>query len=282
MKIAVTYENGEVFQHFGHCENFKIYQVENNEIVSSEVISANGQGHGALAGFLSENNINVVICGGLGEGALNALTEAGIEVCAGASGDTDVAVVSYLYGDLKNSGANCDHHDHEEDGSGCGGCGGGCGGCGGGCGPRKPAFEGPNVGKNVRVHYQGTFNDGTEFDSSYGRGETLDFVCGAGMMIPGFDKAVATMEVGQTVNIHLMPEEAYGPKDPDAIFTLPLEQLPGSEDLNAGESVYLYNQFGQPVPVTVVEKTETEITFDANHEMAGKELNFKIELVEVQ
>ena len=101
-------------------------------------------------------------------------------------------------------------------------------------------------------------------------------------MIHGYDKAVATMEVGQTINIHLMPEEAYGMPDPNAIFTLEIAQLPGSEDLTVGQQVYLSNQYGQPFPVKVTAKEETTITFDANHEMAGKELNFKIELVEVK
>ena len=101
-------------------------------------------------------------------------------------------------------------------------------------------------------------------------------------MIQGFDKAVADMEVGQVVNVHLMPEEAYGMPDPNAIIPMKIEQLPGSEDLEVGQQVYLYNQLGQPVPVKVIEKDETDITFDANHEMAGKELNFQIELVEVK
>ena len=82
--------------------------------------------------------------------------------------------------------------------------------------------------------------------------------------------------------IHLMPEEAYGMTDPKAIFTLEIAQLPGSEDLTVGQQVYLSNQYGQPFPVKVTAKEETTITFDANHEMAGKELNFKIELVEVK
>ena len=101
-------------------------------------------------------------------------------------------------------------------------------------------------------------------------------------MIKGFDAAVANMEVGEIKEIHLMPEEAYGMPDPNAIFTLEIAQLPGSEDLTVGQQVYLSNQYGQPFPVKVTAKEETTITFDANHEMAGKELNFKIELVEVQ
>ena len=149
-------------------------------------------------------------------------------------------------------------------------------------GTNENTLTGRNVGKTCRTHYRGTFNDGTQFDSSYDRGEPLEFVCGAGQMIKGFDAAVADMEVGQIVDIHLMPEEAYGMPDPEAIFTLEIAQLPGSENLEVGQQVYLSNQYGQPVPVKVLEKEEKTITFDANHEMAGKELNFKIELVEVK
>ncbi len=139
-----------------------------------------------------------------------------------------------------------------------------------------------NLNKKCKVHYTGTFNDGSKFDSSYDRGEPLEFVCGAGMMIQGFDAAVENMEVGEIKDIHLMPEEAYGMPDPNNIFTLALEQLPGAEDLAVGEKVYLSNSAGQPFPVVVNAKDETTITFDANHEMAGKELNFKIVLVEVE
>lgn len=142
-------------------------------------------------------------------------------------------------------------------------------------------MEGKNVGKNLKVHYTGTFNDGTKFDSSYDRGEPLEFVCGAGMMIKGFDRAVADMEIGQIKDIHLMPEEAYGLPDPNAIFHVEISQLPGAEELEEGQQVYLQNEMGQPFPVTVVAKEAGIITFDANHEMAGKELNFKIELVEI-
>lgn len=282
MKIAATYDNGNIFQHFGKTEFFKVYEVEDNKIISSEVISSNGLGHGALAGLLGEQGINVLICGGLGGGAQTALKEAGVEVCSGANGDADQAVEAYLRGELVSTGANCNHHHHEE-GHSCGShedggsCGGSCGGCG-----SKPVITGPNVGKTCRTHYRGTFNDGTQFDSSYDRGEPLEFICGAGQMIKGFDAAVANMEVGQVVDVHLMPEEAYGLPNPDAIFTVEIAQLPGSEDLTAGQQVYLSNQFGQPFPVKVTAKDEKTITFDANHEMAGKELNFRIELVEVK
>ena len=287
MKIAVTYDNGNIFQHFGRTESFKVYEVEDNKVVSSEVIGSNGVGHGALAGLLSDQSVDVLICGGIGGGAQAALAEAGVELCAGAEGDADQAVEAYLKGELISTGANCDHH-HHEDGHSCGdheeghSCGGGCGSsCGGGCGS-EPALTGKNVGKTCRTHYRGTFNDGTQFDSSYDRGEPLEFICGAGQMIRGFDAAVADMEVGQVVDVHLMPEEAYGMPDPNAVFTVEIAQLPGSEDLEVGQQVYLSNQYGQPFPVKVAAKEETTITFDANHEMAGKELNFRIELVEVK
>ena len=284
MKIAVTYENGQVFQHFGKTETFKVYEVEEGKVISSEVISSNGEGHGALAGVLAGQGVDVLICGGLGGGAQAALAEAGVEVCSGAEGDADQAVEAYLKGELVSTGVNCDHHHEEEEGHSCGSnCGdGGCSGCGGGCGSHQPSFEGPNVGKICRTHYRGTFNDGSQFDSSYDRGEPLEFTCGAGQMILGFDKAVATMEVGEKVTVHLMPEEAYGMSDPNAIFTVEIAQLPGSEDLTVGQQVYLSNQYGQPFPVKVNAKDEKTITFDANHEMAGKELNFEIELVEVK
>ena len=287
MKIAVTYDNGNIFQHFGRTESFKVYEVEDNKVISSEVIGSNGVGHGALAGLLSGQSVDVLICGGIGGGAQAALQEAGVELCAGAEGDADQAVEAYLKGELISTGANCDHH-HHEDGHSCGdheeghSCGGGCrDSCGGGCGS-QPTLTGRNVGKTCRTHYRGTFNDGTQFDSSYDRGEPLEFVCGAGQMIRGFDAAVADMEVGQIVDIHLMPEEAYGMPDPNAIFTIEIAQLPGSEELEAGQQVYLTNQYGQPFPVKVTTKDETTITFDANHEMAGIELNFRIELVEVK
>ena len=143
-------------------------------------------------------------------------------------------------------------------------------------------ITGRNVGKTCRTLYRGTFNDGTQFDSSYDRGEPLEFVCGAGQMIKGFDAAVADMEVGEVKEIHLMPEEAYGMPDPNAILELEIAKLPGSEELQVGQQVYLTNQMRQPFPVKVIAKDEVNITFDANHEMAGKELNFKIELVEVK
>lgn len=283
MKIAVTYEDDMVFQHFGHTEQFKVYEVTDGAVTAAEVIGTNGSGHEALASFLKGLGVDVLICGGIGDGAHDALSEKGIELCAGAAGDADKAVAAYLRGDLVDTGVNCDHHHDEnhacgggDDGAGCGGCSGGCHGCHGG-----PQIEGKNVGKTCRTHYRGTFNDGTQFDSSYDRGEPLEFVCGAGMMIPGFDAAVANMDVGQTLQVHLTAAEAYGEADPNAIFSVEIAELPGAEEVAVGERVYLQDTYGRQVPVRVTARDEKTITFDANHEMAGKELNFQIELVEI-
>lgn len=125
MKIAVTYENGQVFQHFGHTEKFKVYEVENGKIVKTEIVDTNGQGHGALAGFLFNGGIDTLICGGIGGGARNALAEAGIKLFPGAKGDADAQVESFLAGNLiYDPDTMCNHHSHEE-GHSCGnhGCG---------------------------------------------------------------------------------------------------------------------------------------------------------------
>lgn len=138
-----------------------------------------------------------------------------------------------------------------------------------------------NEGKRVRVHYTGTFDDGTVFDSSVERGEPLEFVCMAGQMIPGFDAAVKEMEVGETKNVHLPASEAYGEHDEQLVQTIPTAQIPGAEDLPVGRRIYLQGPGGQPIPALVVEVTDETVTFDLNHEMAGKDLNFEITLVEV-
>ena len=120
MKIAVTYENGMVFQHFGHAKQFKIYEITDGSVVSFKILDTNGSGHGALAGLLKENGIDVLICGGIGGGAQNALTQAGIKFFGGVQGSADQAVVAYMTGKLDyNPDAKCDHHDHGE-GHSCG------------------------------------------------------------------------------------------------------------------------------------------------------------------
>ncbi len=113
MKLAVTYENGQVFRHFGHTQQFKVYEIENGAIAGSQVVDTNGSGHGALAGMLSSLGVGALICGGIGMGARNALAQAGIRLYAGASGDADAAVRSLLAGTLSfSTEANCDHHGH--------------------------------------------------------------------------------------------------------------------------------------------------------------------------
>lgn len=127
MRIAVTYENGEIFQHFGHTAQFKIYDVEDGQVVASEVVDTNGSGHGALAGFLDEEEVNVLICGGIGGGAQMALKQAGILLYGGCSGLADEAVAAYLKGSLAyNPAVKCNHHEQEHgEGHTCGehGCG---------------------------------------------------------------------------------------------------------------------------------------------------------------
>lgn len=118
MKIAVTYENGQIFQHFGHTEFFKIYTVENNMIENEEIIPTLGSGHGALAGFLKMNNVDVLICGGIGGGAQNALHEAGIKFYGGAQGSADSAVLALLSGNLGyDPNVKCSHHGEHHDGN---------------------------------------------------------------------------------------------------------------------------------------------------------------------
>ena len=122
MKIAVPYENGQIFHHFGRSAQFKLYEVENGQLLRSEVVSTNGQGHGALVGFLVQQGADVVLCGGIGTGAQVALMQVGIQLFGGLSGAADSAVADYLAGKLIFApDVHCTHHDHEA-GHVCGGC----------------------------------------------------------------------------------------------------------------------------------------------------------------
>jgi predicted Fe-Mo cluster-binding NifX family protein len=126
MKVAVTYENGDVFQHFGRTPQFKVYEIEDGAVKSEQVIDTGEAGHGALAGFLQEAGADVMICGGISGGAIAAMAESGIKVYAGAAGNADDVIRSYLAGTLSENGnATCDHHDHTHSGGetcGHGGC----------------------------------------------------------------------------------------------------------------------------------------------------------------
>lgn len=121
MKIAVTYEDGQIFQHFGHTKQFKIYDTDGAKILSEEIMSTNGSGHGALASLLRGSNVDALICGGIGGGAQNALADAGIKLYGGVCGSCDAAVTALLSGDLEyNPNVKCSHHEHEHsDGHAC-------------------------------------------------------------------------------------------------------------------------------------------------------------------
>ena len=132
MKIAVTYENGQVCQHFGHCEQFKLYDVQDGQVVSSQVVSAIGSGHGALAGFLQQHQVDTLICGGIGGGARTALAEAGIQLYPGVSGDADSKVADLLAGKLAfDPDTQCSHHHGEDHNCGNHTCGEDKHGCAG-------------------------------------------------------------------------------------------------------------------------------------------------------
>lgn len=135
-------------------------------------------------------------------------------------------------------------------------------------------------GDVVRVHYTGRLLDGSTFDSSIGR-EPLEFTVGAGQMIPGFDAGVHGMAVGDKKTIQIAPEDAYGPRDEEAVIEFPSENVPPDMQLQPGMQLTLRNQYGQPVPVVVMEVREDVIIMDANHMLAGKELVFDVELVEI-
>jgi len=139
-----------------------------------------------------------------------------------------------------------------------------------------------NEGKKVKVHYVGTLDDGSKFDSSRDRGEPLAFTCMAGQMIPGFDEAVKNMEVGETITVTIPAAQAYGEPDPKMIIRMQFDALPGSEKLEVGQHPVLATPDGRPLPCVVVAKDEETITFDMNHELAGKDLTFEIELLEAE
>lgn len=138
-----------------------------------------------------------------------------------------------------------------------------------------------NEGKKVKVHYTGTLDDGSKFDSSLDRGEPIEFTCGAGQMIPGFDEAVKGMEKDETKTVNIPAAEAYGERREDLVQKIPVSQIPNGEELPVGKTIYMRGPEGQPFPVFVQAIEEGVATFDMNHELAGKDLTFEITLVEV-
>lgn len=136
-------------------------------------------------------------------------------------------------------------------------------------------------GQTVKVHYTGKLTDGQVFDSSRERGEPLEFTLGQGQIIPGFEKAVVGMRVGETKVSTFPPEEAYGPANPELKIQFPREQFPNDITPEVGLQLYMTQANGQPAPVTIAEVDEKSIVLDANHPLAGKDLTFEIELVEV-
>jgi FKBP-type peptidyl-prolyl cis-trans isomerase 2 len=135
-------------------------------------------------------------------------------------------------------------------------------------------------GDVIRVHYTGTLNDGSQFDSSVGR-SPLEFTVGAGQMIAGFDAGVVGMSIGEKKTIQIDPDNGYGQKDPNAIIEFPASNVPEGMQVEVGMKLNLQNQYGQPVPVEVIEVKEEVIIMDANHFLAGKDLIFEVELVEI-
>ena len=137
-----------------------------------------------------------------------------------------------------------------------------------------------NEGKKVKVHYTGTLDDGTKFDSSVDRGEPIEFTCAAGQMIPGFDAAVVDMALGEKKSVHIPAKDAYGEYNEQAVQKIPADQVPNADQLPVGQTVYFNSPYG-PMPAKVVSVTIDEVVLDMNHELAGKDLTFEIELVEV-
>jgi peptidylprolyl isomerase len=136
-------------------------------------------------------------------------------------------------------------------------------------------------GDTVKINYVGTLNDGQMFDSSEGR-DPLEFVVGSGQIIKGLDSAIPGMSVGDKKTVNVPCDQAYGQKNPDARQAVPREQIPADIPVAVGTQLQMQTPQGQVVPVTVAEVTETEVTLDANHPLAGQDLNFEIEVVEIK
>lgn len=135
-------------------------------------------------------------------------------------------------------------------------------------------------GDTVRIHYTGTLNDGTVFDSSDGR-DPLEFTVGSGQIIPGLDKAIPGMTPGDEKTVPVPADEAYGPHHPEGVTEIPRGDIPADIPLETGIMLQMSTPDGRQIPVTVTDVTEEKVTIDANHQLAGKDLTFNIELVEI-
>lgn len=256
MRLAIPCVDGVVCQEFESCQNFRLYDIDNRIITSAHDAETSAVGVSEIADFLLSEEIDGIICGAIEEDSCEVLIEKGLAIYSGAEGDPDKAVDQLLFGDIITPEGEYDHTG-------------------------EICMEGPNAGKFVRVHYEGTFDDGSVFDSSYERGEPLEYTCAIGLMIEGFDRAVVGMSVGDVINVHLEPKEAYGEYNPAAVVTYPIKQLPGLEMLQVGQQVSS-SLMGVTTVMTVIARDDETITFDSNHDMAGKALNFKIELLDVR
>lgn len=137
------------------------------------------------------------------------------------------------------------------------------------------------AGDTVLMHYSGSFPDGTKFDTSEGR-EPLEFTLGEGQIIPGLDNAVTGMSVGEEKSVTVTPDEAYGQRDPQRIQAVPRAQFPDHIPAEPGTQLQMQTPEGQTIPVVIADANETEVTLDANHPLAGQELTFDVELVEIK
>lgn len=256
MKLAVPSDGDLVVQQLESSKKIEIFDIKDRIIVAIRPHDIDCADVNALADFFVEEEVDALICGAIKEESCNILIDKGIAIYSGAEGTPDDAIYMLLNGDIR---------DEEGERQNLG----------------EPLIKGKNAGKFVSVHYKGTLDDGTVFDSSYEREQPLDFACGYGFMIEGFEKAVIEMEVGDKVEIHLEPAQAYGDYNPAAVVTYPINSMPGLENLQVGQQVSS-NSMGQTTIMTAIARDDETITFDANHALAGKALNFTIELLEVR
>lgn len=256
MRLAIPCIDGVVNQCFEETKVLKVYDIENRVTVSVYDYDFSCDDAEAAAEFLLNEQINGIICGEITQDTCDVLIAKDIAIYSGAEGDPDKAIEQLMFGDIITPEGEYDHTGEIQ-------------------------IEGPNAGRFVRVHYKGTFNDGSVFDSSYERKQPLEYTCGVGLMIQGFDKAVVEMMPGEVRDVHLMPAEAYGEYNPAAVITYPLSSLPGLDAIQIGQQVSS-SMMGITTVMTVIAKDDETVTFDSNHEMAGKELNFTIELLEVR